>query len=295
VSEADLERMAAELEATGRYRVLRKLDPPKPSPTTEPSARLGIFIDLETTGLDPSRHEIIEIGMVPFYYTVDGRVCGFGEPFSQFRQPSSRIPPEVTALTGIDDGMVEGKTIDPAKLAHFVAPAALIVAHNAGFDRRFAERFCDAFTTKAWACSMSEIDWHAEGFESSKLAYLALANGFFYERHRAVNDCAAAIELLSRSLPHSGVTGLHRLLVSARAATWRIWAENSPFEFKDILKARGYRWNGEENGKPRSWWIDVRDDQKDAEIAFLRREIYQRESAVNARRMTAYDRFADRC
>jgi DNA polymerase-3 subunit epsilon len=180
-------------------------------------------------------------------------------------------------------------------LAHFVAPAALIVAHNAGFDRRFAERFCDAFTTKAWACSMSEIDWHAEGFESSKLAYLALANGFFYERHRAVNDCAAAIELLSRSLPHSGVTGLHRLLVSARAATWRIWAENSPFEFKDILKARGYRWNGEENGKPRSWWIDVRDDQKDAEIAFLRREIYQRESAVNARRMTAYDRFADRC
>lgn len=295
MSDANLEQMAAELEATGRYRILRRLDPPAPSPTTESGARLGIFVDLETTGLDPARDEIIEIAMVPFSYTVDGRICGFGEPFNQLRQPSSPIPPEVTALTRIDDAMVEGKTIDPAEVAHFVAPAALIVAHNASFDRRFAERFCDVFTTKAWACSMSEIDWSAEGFESSKLAYLALAQGFFYERHRAVHDCAAAIELLARPLPRSGLTGMQRLLASARAPTWRIWAEHSPFDFKDILKARGYRWNGEENGKPRSWWIDVRDDQKDAEIAFLCREIYQRETPINVRRMTAYDRFSDRC
>jgi len=291
----DHERMAAELEATGRYRVLRKLAPPKASSVTEPGARLGIFIDLETTGLDPARHEIIEIGMVPFFYTVDGRICGFGEPFGQLRQPSTPIPSEVTALTGIDDAMVAGKTIDLAQVSQFVAPAALIIAHNASFDRRFAERFCDVFTTKAWACSMSEIDWQAEGFESSKLAYLALAQGFFYDHHRAVHDCAAAIELLSRSLPRSGLTGLQRLLASARSEAWRIWAENSPFELKDILKARGYRWNGDENGKPRSWWIDVLENQKEPEIEFLCREIYKRKMPINARRITAFDRFSDRC
>jgi DNA polymerase-3 subunit epsilon len=76
--------------------------------------------------------------------------------------------------------------------------------------------------------------------------------------------------------------------------TWRIWAENSPFEFKDLLKARGYRWNGEENGKPRSWYVDVSDAEKEAEISYLAREIYQYEVDVRTVRVTAYDRFSNR-
>lgn len=215
-------------------------------------------------------------------------------PRTRSTSAASRVP-EITVLTGIDDAMVEGHTIDPEAVARLATPAALIVAHNAAFDRRFAERFCQIFTTKAWACSMSEIDWAAEGFEGVKLGYLVQELGFFYAGHRAIHDCAAAVELLARPLPRSGMTGLQRVLASARAPTWRIYAENSPFEFKDLLKARGYRWNGEENGRPRSWWIDVPSDRCGAEIAFLCREIYQRETALSPQRITAYDRFSDRC
>jgi DNA polymerase-3 subunit epsilon len=55
-----------------------------------------------------------------------------------------------------------------------------------------------------------------------------------------VNDCLAAIELLAAPLPVSAGTGLSKLLENARKATWQIWAENSPFDLKDLLKARGY-------------------------------------------------------
>jgi DNA polymerase III epsilon subunit-like protein len=77
-------------------------------------------------------------------------------------------------LTGIDDDMVAGHVLDPAEVYRFAASAALIVAHHAAFDRRFAERLSDVFTTKPWACSMAEVPWADDGFDSAKLklAYL---------------------------------------------------------------------------------------------------------------------------
>ena len=287
--------MAAALERSGGYRVLRRLAPLTPrAPPPGVRTRLGLFVDTETTGLDPARDEIIELAMVPFTYGVDGEIYEVGAPFQELRQPSKPIPPEITAITGIDDAMVEGQSIDPHAVTSFAAPAALVVAHNAAFDRRFLERYCETFNTKPWACSMREIDWAAEGYEGTKLAYLAAGAGFFYERHRAAHDCMAAIELLARPHPKSGRTGLAQLLERARTPSWRIWAENSPFDLKDVLKARGYRWNGEGTAAPRAWFIDVHEEARAAEEAFLKAEIYRGEIDLLVRRIDAYDRFSDR-
>ncbi|TSD82851.1 3'-5' exonuclease [Mycobacterium sp. KBS0706] len=294
--ETDLELMASTLEASGRYRVLRKLENRRLLATPDGTpTRLGILLDLETTGLDPAKDEIIELAMVPFTYGLDGRIFEIHEPFQRLRQPSVPIPAEITALTGIDDTMVAGLSIDTAEVEAFAAPAALIVAHNAGFDRKFAERFCDVFTTKPWACSWSQVPWAEEGFEGGKLRYLAIECGFYFDGHRAADDCVAVLEILARPLPRCGVTALARLLETARKPTCRIWAENSPFDFKDILKARGYRWNGEANGRPRSWYFDVDEDRLEQELAYLRHEIYQYEASIPVIRFGAHDRFSDRC
>lgn len=291
----DLESVAAMLEASGDYRVLRRLTPrPSKNATLAESVRHGLFVDIETTGLDVRRDEIIELAMVPFTYSTVGELYSVGDAFEQLRQPSKPISPEITALTGITDAMVEGRSIDPNEVATFAAPAGLVIAHNAAFDRRFLERFSEVFITKPWACSMSEIDWVGEGYEGTKLAYLAAGAGFFYERHRATHDCLAAIELLARRHPSSGRTGLQQLLERARQPSWRIWAENSPFDFKDVLKTRGYRWNGEGGGGPRAWYIDVPAEQKDAELNFLKVEVYQGEVDLLVRRIDAYDRFSTR-
>jgi DNA polymerase-3 subunit epsilon len=287
--------MAAVLEASGQYRVLRKLGGRPPlTPPDGSATRLGLFVDVETTGLDPMLHEIIELAMVPFVYGLDGRIFQVGEPFHELRQPVEPIPPEITAITGITDDMVAGKVIEPDQVAPFAAPAALVIAHNAGFDRRFLERFCTTFTTKPWACSMSQVPWTEEGHEGVKLTYLASGAGFFYDKHRAVHDCLAAIELLARPLPKSGALALACLLEQARRPSWRIWAEGAPFEFKDVLKARGYRWNAEHGGAPRAWYIDVDEAGREAELSFLSREIYQREVAPLTKRIDAHDRFSDR-
>ena len=90
----DLEAMAARLESTGTYRVLRKLAPrPSSEPPPGTVVRKGLFVDTETTGLDPARDEIIELAMVPFTYGLDGQVYAVGEPFQQLREPGKPIPP----------------------------------------------------------------------------------------------------------------------------------------------------------------------------------------------------------
>jgi DNA polymerase-3 subunit epsilon len=214
--------------------------------------------------------------------------------FHRFREPSIPIPPEIAALTGITTEMVAGKTIDPEEVAAFATGSALVVAHNASFDRRFLERLSNTFSVLPWACSMTQVDWAAEGYEGTKLAYLSIASGFFYERHRATTDCLAAIELLAAPLPLSGVPALAHLLNQARKSSWRIWAENSPFDLKDVLKARGYRWNAEGNASPRAWYVDVDDDKREAELTFLKKEIYQRDIDLLVQKMSAYNRFTDR-
>src|ERR1700744_2591741 len=147
--------MAEALPRSGQYRVLRRLAPLETrTPPNGLRIRQGLFVDVETTGLDVVRDEIIELAMVPFTYGLDGQIHAVGEPFQSFREPSKPIPPEITALTGIDDPMVAGHAIEPDTVSAFAAPAQLVIAHNAAFDRRFLERFSPTFTTKAWACSM---------------------------------------------------------------------------------------------------------------------------------------------
>ena len=287
--------MAEALEATGEYRVLRKIqhrpiiNPPDGAPT-----KTGLFVDVETTGLNPDQNEIIELAMVPFTYGLDGRIFSIGEPFHQLREPRDPIPAEITAITGITQDMVAGQAFDSEAIEAFIENADLIVAHNASFDRRFLENYSPAFEMKPWACSIQQVDWRSEGFEGTRLGYLVAGAGYFYDRHRAVNDCYAAIELLAMPLPQSGNPAFKQLLEKARLPTWRIWASHAPFDLKDVLRERGYRWSAGGEGTLRAWFMDVAEDLMDAELAYLQNEIYQREVDIPMRRIDAYTRFSRR-
>ena len=207
----DLESAAARLEASGAYRVLRRLEPRRADPELRPpGSRLGVVLDVETTGMDCARDEVIELAMVRFVYSPEGEVLGVQDTFQALHQPTQPIPAEIRAITGIDDAMVAGHKLDLDAIGGFVAPAQIVLAHNAGFDRGFAERLHAYFSSKPWGCSMCEPPWREEGFEGQKLAYLAAESGFFYNRHRALNDCMATLELLAPASPAQVEPGWRR-------------------------------------------------------------------------------------
>jgi DNA polymerase-3 subunit epsilon len=60
------------------------------------------------------------------------------------------------------------------------------------------------------------------------------------------------LEVLAFELPIIGAPALALLLETARKRTIRVRAEQSPFELKDSLKYRGYKWPDGSDGRPKS-------------------------------------------
>jgi DNA polymerase-3 subunit epsilon len=295
MSTADPEEMAKHLEASGDYRVLRRLK--IPSAYTEPDGtptKLGIILDVETTGLNPDADEIVELGMIKFEFSADGRIFRVGQRFSGLREPEIPIPPEIVALTGITPELVRGQQINPEAVSAFMTDAVIVVAHNAGFDRLFCERQWPDFASKHWACSSTEVDWQRHGHAGSRLAYLLNDHGYFSTGHRALCDCEGVLALLSRG-PSGQGPHLGELLASARRATVRLFAEGAPFESKDILKARGYRWFEGDADRSKSWRKDLTEDALSAELEFLQTNVFDGKLVeLPTKKFSAIDRYSVR-
>jgi len=187
--------------------------------------------------------------------------------------------------------MVQSQVMNLDAVERFIAPADLVIAHNAAFDRPFCERLARGFAGKAWACSNSEVPWSALGFEGSKLGYLIGQCGYFHNGHRAVNDCQALLEVLAHPLADDGTLPFGHLLASARKSTVRIWADGAPFDMKDHLKQRGYRWNNGSDGRPKCWWTEIPEEAYQDELRFLQAEIYRASVEPIIQTVTAHERF----
>lgn len=286
------DEMVRHLEKTGQFRILRKLVPRTIAPVRRPEfPRVGVIVDTETTGLSHRQDQVIEIGAVSFTYDDAGRIGDVIGLYGGLQQPDSSIPPEITRLTGISDTMVEGQAIDLDLLDQLIEPADLVIAHNARFDRPFCEALSPIFKDKPWACSVSEIDWSGRSFEGTKLGYLIGQAGYFHDGHRAVDDCFALLAVLDTQDGEEELPFAELYQTSQRSRA-RVFAEHSPFEMKDNLKARGYRWSDGSDGRPKSWWIEVDEESLADELDYLRSEIYRwHEADPPVKRLTAFDRF----
>ena len=271
--------MAQALQTHPDYKVLRRLVPCLDYGPANPGAvtRRVLVLDTETTGLDARSEKIIELAMLAVDVdTATGLPVGEVEIYEDFEDPGKPIPPAIVQITGIDSAMVQGHRLNDARVNEMVARADLIVAHNAGFDRPFVEARLPVFAGKSWACSFAGIDWKAQGAGSAKLEFLAHEAGWFYDAHRAQVDCHALLQVLARPLPKDPQTGLACLMAAAQNTRYKLRAVGAPFDSKDKLKARGYRWDGE----GRVWSTTLPSHEAlQVEGAWLKEQVYASRSA----------------
>ena len=100
-----------------------------------------VIFDLETTGLSPSSHEIIQIAGVRMRA---GRILE-EEAFATFVRPANRIPSFIADYTGITNRHVQNAPLAAAALvsfSRFVGDATLIAHNGQRFDMPFIRESC---------------------------------------------------------------------------------------------------------------------------------------------------------
>ncbi len=154
------------------------------------------FFDLETTGLVPGNHKIIEIAAVRI------KNKQIVESFTRLINPHCDIPPFITNLTGITNQMVEeGIEIDKG-IQEFLefAGDTILAAHNAPFDMSFLNKELEnqgikkeitAIDTLGMArCLLTQINRH----NLKKLCSLFKID--MGNHHRALDDAIASAKVM---------------------------------------------------------------------------------------------------
>jgi len=290
-----------DLHATGEFTVLRKLNLERDTRFTHKPAqgsKIGLCIDTETTGLNHTEDKIIELGIVAFEFNpMTAEIIRITDRYNGFEDPRQPLEKEITEITGITNEMVTGQSFDDNLVRSLANKATMVIAHNAAFDRKFVEARYPIFARMPWACSVSQIDWYLERISSRNMEFLLFkCGGYCINAHRALDDAEGLLGLLLGYLPVSETSIFKALLEKSGEMTSKICAVGAPFDKKDILKQRGYRWNDGSNNGCKGWWVNVPHHLEQDELAYLAKEIYPggNTGSVAINRIDAYARFSVR-
>ena len=107
-----------------------------------------IYLDTETTGLNPKKDKIIELAMV----VVEDDVII--KEYDEFINHHEKISEEVTELTGISNEILEKEGISEVQVMWDIfdlwKPGTVIIAHNTQFDLSFVYELLKRYTRFAY-------------------------------------------------------------------------------------------------------------------------------------------------
>ena len=228
------------------------------------------FLDLETTGSNKETCKIIEFaGKLTAIDKNNGELIGIIDSYQSFNDPEEPISQEITRITGITDEDVEGHSLNWGIISQIMHDADIIVAHNASFDRAFMDRYLPLSKDKVWVCSVNDINWAERGFNARGQEILCIWHGFYYESHRAMYDVDALIHLVTYDVKEQNKASLE-LIANSTKSSYQIAAINSPYETKDLLKSRKYRWNPTR----KYWWKNIFLEDLESEKEWMADNIY---------------------
>jgi DNA polymerase-3 subunit epsilon len=169
---------------------------------------LVTIIDLETTGLDPQKDELIEVGAI--LYSVEHQIVlqQFSSLYPVKENPQeliNRIPVTASNKAFSSRAICYSDQKIPLRIEYLffsemVRRGEFLIAHNAKFDKSWLEEFFEVEGyTKPWLCTYEDFIW-PRNHQKTNLINTCLNHGIAVTKaHRALSDCQLIAELFDRA------------------------------------------------------------------------------------------------
>lgn len=158
------------------------------------------ILDLETTGLDPYQHEVIEIAALRVHARFQ-----IADEYHVLIKPTHPLPFEITSLTGITQALLDNSGISLREgisgLLDFLGRLP-VFAHYAPFDQGFlacAADQCRLPFENAVVDTLEVAQAAWPGLRSYSLASLSEWLGISRPTHRAMADAKATLVMLAKA------------------------------------------------------------------------------------------------
>jgi DNA polymerase-3 subunit epsilon len=192
-----------------------------------------LIVDVETTGLDPKKDALLEIGFILFSVEHRMPVCSGAFVFPCESNPVEHINKITAALN--EAAGISFPSCWVETFRYCASLADFVVAHNAKFDSKWLPELSE----KTWLCTMEDFRWPEEmGLKGRfSLSALALAHGIpVWAQHRALTDCTYIAQVFEKT---EGLAEAIKVACQPKS----LYVSLEPFSEKEKVKEAGFTWN----------------------------------------------------
>lgn len=159
-----------------------------------------VLLDVETTGLDFNKNELLEIGLIKVEKdsVIDER--------DYLLKPLGGIPKKIELLTGITEKEVNANSIaieQALKQTMEFIKGNVIIGYNVNFDCMFLKKACDKHKVKCTIRKIKDVENLAvqklKDVQDYKLETVANKLGIQKKQsHRALDDCRLTLDVMKK-------------------------------------------------------------------------------------------------
>lgn len=187
---------------------------------------LGIFLDIETTGLDPTKHCIIDIALKVIDLTTGTLKCTFSRIVKQSPNAWSNADPasiQINGYTweqvsqGLEPSIVGQQIIQLFTAMPIERGKAVFICQNPAFDRGFFSHLVDVYTQE-------KLNWPYHWLDLASMYWITVNQKTAREgvplpekMSLSKNDIARAYNLPTEADPHRALNGVDHLLTCYKA------------------------------------------------------------------------------
>lgn len=212
-----------------------------------------LILDVETTGVDEAKHQLIEVAAAMYdeqYGLVSCKsviICAESNEAEHVNHIASQLLQ--------NEGWPRHEPVE--QLSREAAECRAIVAHNASFDRKWLPEL-----HKPWVCSQRHIEWPNEQGRDVSLEKLALAHGVgVLPGHRAIYDVMTLVRVFDAVRGES--TGRIAHLIDRALRPKAIYRAMVTYADNQLAKDEGYRWDADS----KQWRKEMAIEDADAFVA----------------------------